>query len=108
MLPMWKVFLKIQGNVRMGRLIAVTLSGLVLGSPIGQPSLACRLGSTISLDTIAQGGSPSILHYVCSTGSDTGDGSYNHPWASIQHADKVVMPGDTVLVLDGTYMGDVT
>jgi hypothetical protein len=105
---MWKVFLKKQGNVRMGRLIAVTLSGLVLGSPIGQPSLACRLASTISLDTIAQGGSPSILHYVSSTGSDTGDGSYNHPWASIQHADKVVMPGDTVLVLDGTYMGDVT
>jgi hypothetical protein len=60
------------------------------------------------LESVSQSGSSSILRYVSPTGSDAGDGSYNHPWATIQRADKVVKPGDTVLVLDGTYKGDIT
>jgi hypothetical protein len=58
-------------------------------------------------ESIAQGVS-SIVRYVSPTGNDTDDGSYNHPWATIQHADKLVRPGDTVLVRDGTYRGNVT
>ena len=108
MLSVWKVFLKIQGHVRTGRFIALSLSGLVLGCPIGQPSHASQLASATLLESVSQSGALSILRYVSPTGSDTGDGSYNHPWATIQHADKVVRPGDTVLVLDGTYKGDVT
>jgi hypothetical protein len=90
-----------QGHVRTGRIIAVSLSGVVLGCPIGQPSHA---SSTLP----GSGGSSSISRYVSPIGNDTGDGSYNHPWATIQHAGKVVRPGDTVFVLDGTYKGDIT
>src|SRR5260370_24232496 len=48
------------------------------------------------------------MHYVSHAGHDTSDGSSNHPWATIQHADTVVGPGDTVIVAGGTYRGDVT
>jgi hypothetical protein len=50
----------------------------------------------------------SAVRYVSPTGSDTGDGSRAHPWATIGHADSVVMPGATVVVLDGKYVGDIT
>jgi hypothetical protein len=48
------------------------------------------------------------VRYVSPTGSDTGDGSRAHPWATIGHADSVVVPGATVVVLDGKYVGDIT
>ncbi len=48
------------------------------------------------------------VYYVSGTGSDGSSGSASSPFASIQHADGVVKPGDTVVVLDGTYMGDIT
>src|SRR3954468_259925 len=54
------------------------------------------------------GASASSVHYVSPSGSDSGDGSELHPWASIQHADLLVRPGDTVVVGDGTYRGDIT
>ena len=58
-------------------------------------------------DTVVQAESSSAVRYVGSTGSDTNDGSVSRPWATIQHADAVAKPGDTVIVLDGTYRGDV-
>jgi hypothetical protein len=41
--------------------------------------------------------------YVASGGSDAGDGSVGHPWASIQRAADAAAPGDTVHVAAGTY-----
>jgi hypothetical protein len=48
------------------------------------------------------------VRYVSPTGSDTADGSADHPWATIGYADSAVSPGDTVVVLDGKYLGDIT
>jgi hypothetical protein len=47
------------------------------------------------------------VHYVSTGGSDSGDGSAAHPFATIQHADTASRPGDTVMLLDGTYKGDI-
>src|ERR1700733_9137810 len=47
-------------------------------------------------------------YYVGPNGSDANSGSQASPFSSIQHADKVVRTGDTVIVLDGTYRGDIT
>ena len=42
-------------------------------------------------------------YYVSPSGSDSSDGSQAAPWKTIQHAAGVVLPGDTVHVLPGTY-----
>jgi hypothetical protein len=47
-------------------------------------------------------------YYVGPNGSDLNSGSQSSPFATIKHADNIVMPGDTVIVLDGTYKGDIT
>jgi hypothetical protein len=59
------------------------------------------------LDPVATGGLRAAVHYVSPAGSDTSNGSATHPWATIQHADREVKPGDTVVVLNGTYSGDI-
>lgn len=48
------------------------------------------------------------LHYVGPGGNDSYDGSASRPWATFQHADAVAQPGDVVIILDGTYRGDIT
>jgi hypothetical protein len=50
----------------------------------------------------------SSTYYVSPTGSDSESGSQSYPFATIQHANSVVAPGDTVVVLDGTYNGNIT
>jgi hypothetical protein len=50
----------------------------------------------------------SSTYYVSTTGSDSNNGTQSYPFATIQHADSVVAPGDTVVVLDGTYQGNIT
>jgi hypothetical protein len=47
-------------------------------------------------------------YYVSPAGSDSDSGSSTFPFATIQHANTVVRPGDTVIVMDGTYRGDTT
>jgi pectate disaccharide-lyase len=47
-------------------------------------------------------------YYVSPTGNDNNEGSRAHPFATIQHAAKVVTPGATVHVLPGTYTQPVT
>ena len=42
-------------------------------------------------------------YYITTTGLDTNPGTSAAPWATIGHADSVVAPGDTVIVLAGTY-----
>jgi hypothetical protein len=42
-------------------------------------------------------------HYVSTTGSDSGDGTVNSPWRTIQRAASAVNPGDRVTVGDGVY-----
>ena len=49
----------------------------------------------------------SYTYYVSPNGSDSHIGSQTYPFATIQHAEQVVGPGATVVVLDGTYKGDI-
>lgn len=58
-------------------------------------------------NVIADEESSHAVRYVSSTGNDTNEGSVSRPLATIQHADALAKPGDTVIVLDGTYRGDV-
>jgi len=51
---------------------------------------------------------PKNVHYVSITGSDNDRGDINHPWLTIQHADSLARPGDTVIVFDGIYRGDIS
>ena len=47
--------------------------------------------------------------YVATNGhDDTGDGSPNAPWATIEHAVDTVPDSSTVLVREGTYNGAMT
>ena len=71
--------------------------------PLGPASNAMRPMPHILEDV----GPLTVLHYVSQAGDDANDGSASHPWATIQHADTVVVPGDTVIVLDGLYIGDI-
>ena len=45
--------------------------------------------------------------YVSATGLDSNPGSQSAPWATIQHAAVVAVPGDTVHVAPGTYSAAV-
>src|SRR5690348_10262851 len=42
-------------------------------------------------------------YYVSPTGSDANPGTGSAPFQTIQQAAKVINPGDTVIVRDGTY-----
>jgi len=42
-------------------------------------------------------------YYVSTTGSNSNDGSQDHPWLTIQKAADMMTAGDTVIVLEGTY-----
>jgi hypothetical protein len=44
-------------------------------------------------------------YYVATTGSDTNDGSFAHPWLTPKHASQTVVAGDTVYIMAGTYTG---
>jgi len=103
-----KVLLKMQDRAKRIMFIAWVLSALFLGWTIEQPGRASQRATSRLLGAVATGGPSGTVRYVSPTGSDTGDGSSSRPWATIQHADTVVRPGDTVTVLDGTYKGDVT
>lgn len=43
------------------------------------------------------------IHVSVSGSDDTGDGSINNPYATLQHASDLTNPGDTVFVHAGTY-----
>lgn len=45
------------------------------------------------------------VFYVATTGNDTGNGSSQTPWATLQHAVDAIHPGDTIMVESGTYVG---
>jgi hypothetical protein len=45
----------------------------------------------------------SATHYVAVDGDDSGPGTIDHPWATLNHAADVALPGDVVLVRGGRY-----
>lgn len=49
-----------------------------------------------------------VTYYVSPTGDDIiNDGSFGHPWLTIQRAADAVAAGDTVRVMPGTYSGGI-
>jgi Bacterial Ig-like domain (group 2) len=52
--------------------------------------------------------SQTSTYYVAPNGSDGNNGSQGFPFATIERADSLAAPGDTVIVMDGTYTGDIT
>jgi hypothetical protein len=70
-------------------------------------TLACAC-SPLTLTRAEAQSSTGNTYYVGPNGSDINSGSQASPFATIKHADNIVMPGDTVIVLDGTYKGDIT
>lgn len=91
----------------MFRLAAQVLSSLILVWPISHSGCTTETGARIVPDLAASGASRTSIHYVSQAGRDTSNGSAAHPWKTIQHADQVAKPGDTVVVLKGTYSGDI-
>jgi len=53
--------------------------------------------------TVADPPVPSAQYYVATTGSDTNAGTLAQPFATIQHAVGVLLPGDTCTIRGGTY-----
>lgn len=44
-------------------------------------------------------------YYVATSGNDNNSGSQMLPWRTLQHAVDTIVPGDTILVQSGTYVG---
>jgi len=74
--------------------------------------VGCSMGVSAQSGTdthlAIQRAGPNSVHYVGLQGNDSYEGSENRPWATFQHADAVAKPGDTVVILDGKYPGDIT
>ncbi len=51
--------------------------------------------------------SPAGHYYVAPNGTDSSDGSRAHPWRTIQYASTRVVPGATVHVAPGSYIGQI-
>ncbi len=49
----------------------------------------------------------SNIYYVATTGSDSGPGTIEQPWQTIQKAAKTMVAGDTVYIRDGIYREQV-
>ncbi len=91
----------------MTRFVALVLSSLLLQWPMSQSGRTTEGATRTVPAPVTSGVVHAAVHYVSPAGSDTDDGSATHPWATIQHADRLVQPGDTVVVLNGTYSGDI-
>ena len=55
------------------------------------------------LSVLLAGSASGMDYYVSTTGSDTNPGSLAEPFATIQHAVSVMIPGDTCYIRGGTY-----
>jgi hypothetical protein len=54
---------------------------------------------------IIAGMSFGATYYVSTTGNDNNNGSSGSPWRTLQKAANTMVPGDTTIVLNGTYTG---
>jgi len=86
---------------------SVVLGTISLHLAMGQFNRRISIEQISYASAVAEGRSPSNVHYVSLDGNDDDTGSLSHPWATIQHADGIAKPGDTIIVLDGIYRGDV-
>jgi len=83
------------------------LSILLVGWPVQQLERASYVAARPLCHADPHSVRPAAVYYVNPAGKDTNDGSAKRPWATIQRADIAAAPGDAVIVMDGTYKGDV-
>lgn len=90
-----------------------TINFAAVGQPLdGSGKFYCAVVSPPGLNTqltditISYEG-PGDVWYVDPEGSDSGSGSYFHPFLTLQHAADVIGPDSLVIVRPGTYQGFV-
>ncbi len=71
----------------------------------GSNAVAATVSTWIETNQILSSGR--TLQVAANGNDDSGDGSAARPWATIQKAADVVKPGDTVVVMPGTYAESV-
>ena len=84
------------------RQVAVAIIALILGPLVATCALA-QTGSGAGKTGL--GKHPGRVHYVAVGGSNRGAGTAEEPWASLQHAVDSALPGDSILIHEGTYAG---
>jgi len=57
---------------------------------------------TVNIGATAPAGN---VYFVSTAGNDANDGSYDHPWATLQYAVDTIAVGDTIVVEPGNYVG---
>ena len=68
-----------------------------------------RILMLIVVATVCAFGNADATNYFLSpTGNDSNAGSYSGPWASLQHAGGILVAGDTLFVLGGSYTNEQT
>jgi hypothetical protein len=77
------------------------------------PSLAIQSITLINLDEVASEAEEeealtNRVFYVSPSGRDSGSGSQEDPWASLQAAVRNARAGDTVIFLPGVYVGTLS
>ena len=77
-------------NMHQSRSLALTI--LIMGF-----ALLVGLGRLSSVQAAG------ITYYIATNGSDSNPGTELKPWLTLQKATTTLMPGDTVLVKNGTY-----
>jgi len=84
------------------RHVAVAIIALILASLVATCALA-QTGSGAGKTGL--GKHLGEVHYVAIGGSNRGAGTAEEPWASLQHAVDRALPGDSILIYEGTYAG---
>lgn len=82
---------------------AVTYIPGANGNVAGDLTPAPTAGAANASGSAMQG----AVYHVSVDGNNTGSGGEDQPWGTIQHAVDTAGPGDTILVHEGNYTGDV-
>jgi parallel beta-helix repeat protein len=99
----------VEPAVRILSLIAATCAGLaVVGSAGGQLSSGSAPVAPPNPFPPPLAASRGPTHFVSPSGADTNPGSRRRPWRTIQKAASALRPGESAIVLPGTYVASIT
>lgn len=83
---------------------AASQDGSSLDSGVKAPPVPKDVAPTTTLDTV-QSSATGKVYYVATNGKDSGKGTKNDPWKSIETSAGKLKAGDTLLLQPGTYDG---
>lgn len=61
----------------------------------------------ISFDSTVTNGAATNVYYVSPTGNDSNPGTQEKPWKTLAKAGSTAQAGDTVILMDGEYVGQL-